>query len=147
MVLQPHHPLLTPRKLKLSTTTTLLHQLIQLLNHPQDRLKTLLTSINFKNNFNLVQKCTTVRSTKIYLTKRRNPHDSNLLANDVDKLGMTNLIAILPFVRLYTARYAYISENDNRCIADTSTFPPSHFEECKETYHTTTPTRTPRLPP
>ena len=133
MVLRPHHPLLTPRKLKLSTTTTLLHRLIRLLNHPQDRLKTLSTSINFKSNFNLVQKCTTVRSSKLYSTKRRNPHDSNLPANDVDNLGMINPIAILPFVHLYTARYANISENDNRCIADMLTFPLLHFVECKET--------------
>ena len=147
MVLRPHHPLLTPRKLKSPTTTTLLHRLIRLLNHPQDHLTTLSMSINFKINFNSVQKCMTVRSSKIYSTKRRNPHNSNPPANDVDKPGMINPIAILPFVRLFTVRYANILENDNRCIADMSTFPLSHFEECEGTYHTTTRTRTPGLPP
>ena len=141
MVLRLRRPLLTPRKSKLLTTTTPLHRLIRLPNHPQDRLKTLSTSTNFKNKFNLVQKYTTVKSTKKYSTERRNPHDSDLPVNDVDKSGMINPIAILPFGRLFTARYASILENDNRCIVNTSTFPLLHFEGCEGTYHTTIRTR------
>ena len=134
MVLQLHHPLLIRKKLKLPTIMTLLHRLTRLLNHPQDRLKTLSMSINFKINFNLVQKCMTIRNFKTYSTKRKNLHDSNQLVNDADKSDMINPSVILPSVCLFTVRYANILENDNRCIADTLTFPLSHFEECEGTY-------------
>ena len=100
-----------------------------------DRLKTLSMLIS------LIKRLMITRSSKKCWTRLECLLDSNQCAKDATKSVMKNPTVIPPSTHLFIAMYASFSIGNNPCIANITTFPPSHFVLYEGTYRMTIPIR------